>query len=146
MLKEKLVIYVDMDGVLADFNNEPRAIDRFDNEAGFFFNLKPINNNVDFVNKLIANDFNVCVLSASPNEQADFDKLVWLHMYLPKLKNITIMRVGENKADYVKPNAINLLFDDYGKNCRDFINRGYSACKVDTENTIEKLFKGLFNL
>jgi 5'(3')-deoxyribonucleotidase len=146
MLKEKLVIYVDMDGVLADFNNEPRAIERFDNEVGFFYNLQPIVKNVDYVNKLIANGFNVCILSASPNEQADFDKLVWLHTYLPKVKDITIMRVGQNKADFAKPNCINLLFDDYGKNCRDFINRGYSACKVDSENTIEKLFKGLFNL
>ena len=145
MLKEKLCIYVDMDGVLADFNNEPNALDRFDNEVGFFYNLQPIVNNVDFVNLLIVNGFNVCVLSASPNEQADFDKLVWLHMYLPQLKNITIMRVGENKADYVKPNNMNVLFDDYGKNCRDFESRGYSACKVDTENTIEKLFRGLFN-
>ena len=146
MLKEKLVIYVDMDGVLADFNNEPNALERFKQESGFFFNLKPITKNVEFVNLLIANGFNVCILSASPNEQADFDKLVWLHMYLPKVKDITIMRLGQNKADFVKPNSINLLFDDYGKNCRDFINRGYSACKVDSENTIEKLFRGLFNL
>ena len=146
MLKEKLVIYVDMDGVLADFNSEPRAIERFDNEVGFFYNLQPIVKNVDYVNKLIANGFNICILSASPNEQADFDKLVWLHTFLPKVKDITIMRVGQNKADFVKPNSINLLFDDYGKNCRDFINRGYSACKVDSENTIEKLFRGLFNL
>jgi 5'(3')-deoxyribonucleotidase len=134
-----------MDGVLADFNAEKNAVERFAVESGFFFNLKPITKNVEFVNLLIANGFNVCILSASPNEQADFDKLVWLHMYLPKVKNITLMRNGQNKADFVKPNAINLLFDDYGKNCRDFINRGYSALKVDSENTIEKLFRGLFN-
>lgn len=145
MLKEKMCIYVDMDGVLADFNNEPNALERFKQESGFFFNLKPINNNVDYVNYLIGLGFNVCVLSASPNEQADFDKIVWLHMYMPKLKNITIIRLGENKADYVKTKGLNILFDDYGKNCRDFINRGYSACKVDSENTIEKLFRGLFN-
>lgn len=146
MLKEKMCIYVDMDGVLADFNNEPNALERFKQESGFFFNLKPINNNVDYVNYLIGLGFNVCVLSASPNEQADFDKIVWLHMYMPKLKNITIIRLGDNKADYVKTKGLNILFDDYGKNCRDFINRGYSACKVDSENTIEKLFRGLFNL
>ena len=146
MKKEKMCIYVDMDGVLADFNNEPNALERFKQESGFFFNLKPINNNVDYVNYLIGLGFNVCVLSASPNEQADFDKIVWLHMYMPKLKNITIIRLGENKADYVKTKGLNILFDDYGKNCRDFINRGYSACKVDSENTIEKLFWGLFNL
>ena len=143
MKKEKMCIYVDMDGVLADFNNEPNALERFKQESGFFFNLKPINNNVDYVNYLIGLGFNVCVLSASPNEQADFDKIVWLHMYMPKLKNITIIRLGENKADYVKTKGLNILFDDYGKNCRDFESRGYMACKVDTNNNIQKLFEGL---
>lgn len=143
MKKEKMCIYVDMDGVLADFDREPKALERFKNEVGFFSNLQPIIHNVDYVNYLIACGFNVCVLSASPNEQADFDKLIWLHMYIPKLKNIIIMRVGENKADFVKTKGINILFDDYGKNCRDFESRGYRACKVDTSNTIQKLFEGL---
>lgn len=143
MKKEKMCIYVDMDGVLADFDREPRALERFKNEVGFFSNLEPIIHNVDYVNYLIACGFNVCVLSASPNEQADFDKLIWLHMYIPQLKNIIIMRVGENKADFVKTKGINILFDDYGKNCRDFESRGYRACKVDTSNTIQKLFEGL---
>ena len=143
MKKEKMCIYVDMDGVLADFNNEPNALERFKQEQGFFFKLKPIIENVDYINYLIGLGFNVCVLSASPNEQADFDKLVWLHLYLPQLKNITIIRLGENKADYVKTNGINILFDDYGKNCRDFESRGYKACKVDTNNSIQKLFEGL---
>ena len=139
-MKKDLFIYVDMDGVLADFNNEPNAIERFDNEVGFFYNLQPIVKNVNFVNALVKNGYNVCILSASPNEQADFDKLVWLHTHMPQIKNITIMRVGQNKADFVKTKGINVLFDDYGKNCRDFEKCGYSACKVDTENTIEKLF------
>ena len=144
MKKKNLFIYVDMDGVLADFNNEPRAIERFDNEVGFFYNLQPIVKNVGFVNALVKSGYNVCILSASPNEQADFDKLVWLHMYMPQVKNITIMRVGQNKADFVKTKGINILFDDYGKNCKDFISRGYMACKVDNENTIQKLFEDLF--
>ena len=106
----KINIYVDMDGVLADFNREVNALDRFDNEVGFFYNLQPIVKNVDYVNKLVANGYNVCILSASPNEQADFDKLVWLHTYMPQVKNITIMRVGQNKADFVKTKGINILF------------------------------------
>ena len=143
MKDKKLCIYVDMDGVLADFDNEPNALERFKQENGFFFKLKPINNNVEYVNYLIKCGFNVCVLSASPNEQADFDKLMWLNIHLPQLQNAIIMRVGQNKADYVKTKGINILFDDYGKNCRDFENRGYKACKVDSEHTIQTLFEGL---
>ena len=141
--KKKLCIYVDMDGVLADFDNEPNALERFKQENGFFFNLKPINKNVEYVNYLIKCGFNVCVLSASPNEQADFDKLMWLNIHLPQLQNAIIMRVGQNKADFVKTKGINILFDDYGKNCRDFESRGYKACKVDSEHTIQRLFEGL---
>ena len=39
----KINVYCDMDGVIADFNNEPNALQRFDNEKGFFKNLKPMN-------------------------------------------------------------------------------------------------------
>ena len=40
---KKLNVYVDMDGVLADFNNEPNALERFKTEKGFFKQLTPIN-------------------------------------------------------------------------------------------------------
>ena len=34
--QERTNVYLDMDGVIADFNNEPKALERFATEAGFF--------------------------------------------------------------------------------------------------------------
>ena len=39
MRKEKYY-YCDMDGVLADFFAEPNAVQRFETEKDFFYNLK----------------------------------------------------------------------------------------------------------
>lgn len=142
---KELNIYVDMDGVLANFNAEPNAVERFKNELGFFERLKPIQSNVSFVNKLIENNFNVFILSASPNDNADNDKIKWLKRFLPHLQpqNIIIIRNGQNKADFVLTKENNILFDDYGKNCRDFLNRGYMSCQVKKYLTIRKLFQEL---
>ena len=90
-------IFLDLDGTLARFN-VPNALDRFDKEIGFFANLLAYKG-IEVVNEL-AKEGNVFVISASPNEQADKDKMTWLEKYLPniKLENITLCRLGENKA------------------------------------------------
>ena len=41
--KNLLNIYCDMDGVIADFNNEPNAVERFATEKGFFKKLHVMN-------------------------------------------------------------------------------------------------------
>ena len=108
-----------MDGVLADFNNEPQALERFEKEKGFFYNLKPIKENIEFIKALVDSGESVRILSASPNEIADDDKIKWLRKYMPYInKNrIIIIRNGQNKADFVETKGKNILFDDYGKNC-----------------------------
>ena len=77
----KRVIYCDMDGVVADFNNEPNAVARFKVEKGFFFKLKPIEINVRAVKEL-AKDNEIYILTASPNPRADKDKIKWLRTKL----------------------------------------------------------------
>lgn len=132
-----------MDGVLADFNKEPNAVERFKIEENFFYKLKPIKSNVNAIKELIKNGFNVYILSASPHERAGIDKLKWLDKYLPQMKkeNIIIMRNGENKADFVKTKDNNILLDDYGKNCEDFIKRGYKSLQVKKYHSIKRLLK-----
>ena len=78
--EKKLNVYVDMDGVIADFNNEPNAIERFKTEPNFFRTLKPINK-FGFEQLLSRKDINLFVLTASPNKQADKDKRAWLKYY-----------------------------------------------------------------
>ena len=111
-------IFLDLDGTLARFN-VPNALSRFDKEEGFFANLKAYKG-IEIVNELAKNN-NLFIISASPNEQADKDKMAWLERYLPNInvENITICRIGENKAKIIQ-NKYNFeinnncyLLDDY---------------------------------
>lgn len=138
MRKEKYY-YCDMDGVLADFFGVDNAVERFENEEDFFYNLKPIIENVEFIRKLVESGESVRILSASPNKRSDNDKIKWLKKYMPfiKSRNIIIMRNGQNKSEFVKTKGLNILFDDYGKNCRQW---------EEKENHIAIKVKGLIIL
>ena len=136
--QERTNIYLDMDGVIADFNNEPKALERFTTENGFFRDLKVMNKWA--VNQLLAmENINVFILSASPNKQADRDKMAFLKYHFPKIKrnHIIFCRNGQNKADFMKTEK-GVLLDDYGKNCEQWRERGNIAIQV--KRTLQEHF------
>lgn len=127
---KKINVYLDMDGVIADFNAEENALERFTTEKGFFARLKPMN--ADGMKALLSKEeINLYILSASPNKQADKDKIEWLKKWYPQIKrsHIIIMRNGKNKADFMKTKK-GVLLDDYGKNCEQWRERGNKAIQV----------------
>lgn len=125
-----MLIYFDMDGVLADFEGQPKALERFKNEKGFFQKLRPIKNGIDFVNEIIELQGvdNLRILTSSPNEQADNDKRAWVRKHLPQLANKVItVRSGQAKAQFAKGNY---LVDDYTENLKYWVDKGGFAYKV----------------
>lgn len=114
-------LFIDLDGTVAKFNVR-NALEKFDKEKGFFAKLGAYVN-IEVINEL-AKSNQVFVISASPNEQADKDKLTWIDKFLPNLPkaNICFCRLGKNKAKEIKKNfniQINkecILLDDYTKN------------------------------
>ena len=143
-------VFLDLDGTLARFNVR-NALERFDKEEGFFARLKAYKN-IEIVNELAKNN-NLFVISASPNEQADKDKLEWLSKYLPNIQqeNVTLCRLGQNKAQIIQ-DKYNItidnncyLLDDYTKNLvewESFGGKGIKRLTRVSDNSTKK-WKGL---
>lgn len=150
MNNSKKKLFIDLDGTVAKFNVR-NSLKRFDKEVGFFAKLGAYVG-IEFVNEL-AKLGNVYVISASPNEQADRDKMIWLDKYLPDIpqKNITMCRLGENKAKIIEEKysmTIDnncLLLDDYTKNLREWESVGGIGIKRLTtcSDNSRKLWTGL---
>ena len=118
-----------MIGTLAKFNVK-NALERFATEKGFFAKLGAYKN-IEEINEM-AKSGNVYIISASPNEQADVDKIQWITEHLPNinlLTNVFICRVGEDKAKFLKSKGITIdktsvLLDDYTKNLTEWESAG----------------------
>lgn len=126
MTHSKPTFYCDMDGVLADFMSAPDALNRFAHERGFFTTLAPMPQNLKALRDAFAHGENIFILSASPNEQADHDKLKWLARYCPEFPTdrVILMRNGQNKAHFMRtPSGI--LLDDYGKNLVEWCGHNF---------------------
>lgn len=143
-------IFLDLDGTLAKFNVR-NALKRFDNEKGFFAKLGAYKN-IEKINEM-AKAGNVYIISASPNGQADNDKMIWIKKYLPnvKIENIILCRLGENKAKIIE-NKYNIkidknciLLDDYTKNLTEWETVGGVGIKrlTTVSDNSRKLWKGL---
>lgn len=143
-------LFIDLDGTVAKFNVR-NALERFDKEEGFFAKLGAYVG-IEVVNELAKNN-NIYVISASPNEQADKDKMIWLKKYLPNISkdNITFCRLGQNKAKIIenkysiKIDNNCLLLDDYTKNLNEwesFGGKGIKRLTTIADNS-RKLWKGL---
>ena len=122
-------IFLDLDGTLAKFNVK-NALQRFDKEKGFFARLGAYKG-IEKINEM-AKSGNVYIISASPNLQADNDKINWINKYLPNLpdENICLCRIGTNKAREIE-SVLNIkidnkciLLDDYTKNLQEWEQAG----------------------
>lgn len=143
-------IFLDLDGTLAKFNVR-NALKRFESEKGFFAKLGAYKN-IEKINEMAKNG-NVYIISASPNTQADIDKISWICKYLPDLpmENICFCRLGVNKAKEIekvleiKIDKNCYLLDDYTKNLTEWESVGGVGIKrlTTVSDNSRKLWKGL---
>lgn len=143
-------IFLDLDGTLAKFNVR-NALKNFETKKGFFARLGAYVG-IEYINSLAKNG-NLYIISASPNEQADKDKMEWISRYLNNIpnENITLCRCGENKAEIIenkysiKIDKDCFLVDDYTKNLIEWENMGGTGIKRITTvaDNSRKLWKGL---
>ena len=91
-MENKKILYIDMDGVLADFirafNEEPEDIrikyeDNKDDVPGMFSKMHPIPGAIESYN-ILSERFDVFILSSAPwdNPSAWSDKLEWVKKFL----------------------------------------------------------------
>ncbi len=128
-------IFLDLDGTLAKFNEEVNALERFEKEKGFFANLEAFEN-IEVINDMV-DKTEVYIISASPNQQADNDKIKWINKYLERVHKdkILLCRLGVNKAEFIKEkigvtiDSSCMLLDDYGHNLIQWEQAGGIAVK-----------------
>lgn len=142
-------IFLDMDGTIAKFNVK-NALQRFENELNFFARLGAYKG-IEKINEM-AKAGNVYIISASPNERCDNDKMKWLQKFLPNLPkaNIVFCRIGENKAEIIKKTIGvdikgTMLLDDYTKNLTQWESAGGVGIKrlTSVADNSRGLWKGL---
>ena len=142
-------IFLDLDGTLAKFNVK-NALQRFDKEIGFFAKLGAYKG-IKEINEM-AKQGNLYIISASPNIQADIDKMTWIEKYLPDIpkNHIVICRCGECKALVLRKLGLVIdkncyLLDDYTKNLVEWETFGGVGIKRITKvaDNSTKKWKGL---
>lgn len=132
---EKVNIFVDMDGVLAEQRED--MVEHMYNK-GLFLNLPPIMNMVNSVKKLTRDSYRIYILSSViDSPYCEPEKEMWLDEYLPEIdkSNRIFVPYGVVKSTYAKNKvdtrgAINVLIDDFTVNLTTWELPGALAIKV----------------
>ena len=136
----KINIYLDMDGVVANFDEKVCEYQHLDEQPWlalpqFFRELNPIGNPNKAIEELQKWNCNVYLLSkveVRDTLNRVMDKIVWAQEFLPSipLENIIIVPYHESKLKYLKTRIQNSwLVDDYSKNLIEWENAGGTAIK-----------------
>lgn len=149
---KKEMIYVDMDGVVADFDKgilnyfgEPyseKIANQFWNytvkDIQFFDGLSPINEGLDMVRE-ISESNDVCFMTSTGGMPHHIDiakqKLDWLHRYGFGDKPVAFCLNTEGKGKYSYPGAV--LIDDRQKVCNAWEKRGGKSFLFTRECALE---------
>lgn len=140
-MEDMKYLFIDMDGVLAEYNVRGSVI--LDNwfEGDIFLQLKPV---IPMVNKIYElskrKDISIFILSAVPSREASDEKIAWLVKYYPFLKRENWYFVGETKRkiDYLDEICCGIdksdvyLLEDNHETLVEAELRGYNAVHIST--------------
>ena len=123
--KDKPVIYIDMDGVLAKWRQESCPEDTW--AKGYFLRLDPDYKMVRVVKSLMRQGYDVHILSAVyQNGHAEREKRMWLRIHGIYDRKPVFVPYGKRKEDYVDGG---ILVDDFSKNLHSWSKAGNTAIK-----------------
>lgn len=131
-----VVVYVDMDGVLARFPegyHEGTFVAHM-NEKGFFENLEPEMNIIRAVKLFKRKNPRVKVKILSKLNGSPFcgdEKLIWLRRWFPemRLKDIILVPADRDKSEFVQMHRNAFLIDDYSLNLHSWSVNGGRGIK-----------------
>ena len=130
---KKLVLYVDMDGTLCEFDSS-KTIEEVA-APGYCRNLNPIENVINAITTIpkIFTNIEVRILSAYINENAIIDKMYWLRKNLGAdfAENALFVPCGTDKSIVIdKEEDISFLLDDFSTNLHGWAKGGGIGIKV----------------
>lgn len=140
-MEKQVNLSIDMDGVLAKFNENLQA-EKLLFEKGYFLNLEPQRNVVRALYDVCFLDWDEDIsirpriLSAflTESKYALDEKKAWLKREAPALsKNCTFCECGQSKSNFIKSAELankDILIDDYGVNCKSWMEAGGVYIKV----------------
>lgn len=155
--RQKKVIYLDMDDVIADFFNSAKDKTNTVDEGlmythDFFFNLKPVSGAVSNVRRILNLGFDVWILTQPLANWAPSysEKVRWINIHFPELTNKIIMT--QDKGLMVG----HYLIDDndvkwkakFEKNGGKFVHFAYDRecpCPVDHEKKWAGIYQFFLN-
>ncbi len=125
MTKEKIKIFVDMDGTLAEWKASANFEDLY--KENYFLNLKPHDELIKALN-VLKEEFDIYVLSSylSDSKYALKEKNMWLdkHFNIPMVNRL-FLPCGYSKNIYSSETS--LLIDDYSKNLTEWSGKKIKA-------------------
>jgi 5'(3')-deoxyribonucleotidase len=142
-------VYLDMDGVLADFFGEWARLDGVDHykdidnpeaklqlvreHPTFWVDLPPLPNAKNLIRTVVSlfGEYYICSSPLANDPRSEPGKLEWIRKHLSFMPPTDVV-LTHNKAQFATHNGVPaILVDDYGKNVRAWDAAGGIAIKYD---------------